>query len=71
MEANTTDRKAVRLRLLLVMLVSNLFALGGIYSWIFAAQCAWYGCAAAGHMVSKRTVVIPPMVTVDEPRRAA
>jgi biofilm PGA synthesis N-glycosyltransferase PgaC len=57
--------------LLLIMLASNLFALGGIYSWIFAAQCAWYACAAAGHLVSNRNVVTPAMVRVDQQRRAA
>jgi poly-beta-1,6-N-acetyl-D-glucosamine synthase len=43
--------------LLVVMLVSNALAIGGIYSWLFAAQCAWYACAAAGYLAAKRTAV--------------
>jgi cellulose synthase/poly-beta-1,6-N-acetylglucosamine synthase-like glycosyltransferase len=58
--------------LLIVMLATNLMAMGGVYSWLFAAQCAWYACAAAGHFAAKRNVVITPtVVNVEQQRRAA
>jgi biofilm PGA synthesis N-glycosyltransferase PgaC len=55
--------------LLVVMLVSNGFAIGGIYTWLFAAQCAWYACAAAGYFLAKSTAVETP--DGEQQRRAA
>jgi len=55
--------------LLLAMLISNAALIGGIYSWLLAAQFVWYVCAAAGHYVAAREVTTP--VVVEEQRRAA
>ena len=42
---------------LLLLFVANLFALQGIYLWLFCLQGAWYMMAWAGSVLSLRTPV--------------
>jgi hypothetical protein len=55
---------------LLSLFVSNLFMLQGIYVLTFLMQAAWYMCAGAGYLLSKREIVSPVLIA-DEGRRAA
>ena len=55
---------------LVVLLVTNLFILHGVYALAFSLQIAWYVCAAAGHWLSKRDAM-EPVVLPEESKRAA
>jgi cellulose synthase/poly-beta-1,6-N-acetylglucosamine synthase-like glycosyltransferase len=55
---------------LLVLFVTNLFMIRGLYAWTLALQIGWYLCAAAGYLLSKREIVMPILVA-DEGERAA
>jgi biofilm PGA synthesis N-glycosyltransferase PgaC len=55
---------------LLVLFATNLFMLRGIYVLTFSLQIAWYLCAAAGYLLSKREIVMP-ILAPDEGKRAA
>ena len=55
---------------LLVLFVTNLFMLRGLYTLTFSLQAAWYLFAAAGYLLSKREMVTPILVA-DEGKRAA
>jgi cellulose synthase/poly-beta-1,6-N-acetylglucosamine synthase-like glycosyltransferase len=56
---------------LMGLMVTNVFILHGIYAVIFSLQVAWYFCAAAGHWMSKREVIVEPILLPEESRRAA
>jgi hypothetical protein len=56
--------------LLLAALISNVALLGGVYSWIFAAQCIWYACALAGYGLASRNIR-EPQVETQQQRKAA
>jgi biofilm PGA synthesis N-glycosyltransferase PgaC len=55
---------------LIVLFVTNLFMLNGIYALTFFLQSAWYMFAAAGYMLAQREVVEPILVP-EEGKRAA
>jgi biofilm PGA synthesis N-glycosyltransferase PgaC len=55
---------------LIVLMVTNVFMLHGIYVVMFSLQAGWYACAAAGHWMSKREA-IEPILLPEESRRAA
>jgi poly-beta-1,6-N-acetyl-D-glucosamine synthase len=55
---------------LLVLFATNLFMLRGIYVLTFSLQIAWYLCAAAGYLLSKREIVMP-ILAPNEGKRAA
>jgi biofilm PGA synthesis N-glycosyltransferase PgaC len=55
---------------LLALFVTNLFLLTGFYAFTFALQAAWYACAAAGFVLSKREAVTPILIP-SEVKRAA
>jgi poly-beta-1,6-N-acetyl-D-glucosamine synthase len=57
--------------LLIGMFIMNTFLLGGVYSWLFAGQCTWYACAAAGHFLATQNVATPQVPAVEEQRKAA
>jgi biofilm PGA synthesis N-glycosyltransferase PgaC len=53
------SHKAARLMVplfLLVLFVSNMFALAGPYLWLFAAQASWYLLAGVGGLLSRASV---------------
>jgi hypothetical protein len=55
---------------LLTMFLTNLFMLRGIYAVTFSLQTAWYVCAAAGYVLSRREVVTPVLIPSDSKRAA-
>jgi biofilm PGA synthesis N-glycosyltransferase PgaC len=55
---------------LLALFVTNLFLLTGFYAFTFALQAAWYACAAAGFVLSKREAPAPILIP-SEVKRAA
>jgi cellulose synthase/poly-beta-1,6-N-acetylglucosamine synthase-like glycosyltransferase len=55
---------------LLVLFVTNVFMIHGLYAWTLALQTVWYLCAAAGYVLSQREIVMPILVP-DEEKRAA
>lgn len=57
--------------LLLVLLISNAILMGGIYTWLFAGQCAWYACAFVGSMLAGRNVTVPAVPAQQQQRKAA
>ncbi len=56
--------------LLLAALVSNVALLGGLYTWLFAAQCIWYACALVGYTLASRNIRVPQVETQQQ-RKAA
>ncbi len=57
--------------LLIGILVSNVFLIGGIYTWLLAAQIVLYLAAWMGHVMANRSVIVPELLQVEEQRRAA
>jgi poly-beta-1,6-N-acetyl-D-glucosamine synthase len=55
---------------LVVLFVTNIFMLNGIYAVTFWLQTAWYAFAAAGYMLFKRETAEPILIP-DESKRAA
>src|SRR5262249_11216976 len=45
--------------LLIAMFVSNAALIGGIYTWLFTAQCLWYLCALVGGSIAGRSISLP------------
>lgn len=55
---------------MLALFVSNAFMLHGIYALTFSMQAAWYICAGAGYLLSRREIAAPILIQ-DEGNRAA
>jgi poly-beta-1,6-N-acetyl-D-glucosamine synthase len=45
--------------LLVLIFISNATMISGVYTWLFAAQCAWYACAGVGHYLAGRNINKP------------
>jgi hypothetical protein len=55
---------------LILLFVSNLFMLHGVYALTFSMQAAWYIFAGAGYLLAKREIAMPILVP-REGKRAA
>ncbi|HEY2381694.1 MAG TPA: glycosyltransferase family 2 protein [Terriglobia bacterium] len=55
---------------LLALFVSNAFMVHGFYALTFSMQAAWYVCAGAGYLLSKREIAAPVLIP-EEGKRAA
>jgi cellulose synthase/poly-beta-1,6-N-acetylglucosamine synthase-like glycosyltransferase len=49
--------------LLVAIFVSNAFLIGGVYTWLFAGQCAWYLFALVGRSIASRDLSVPTIAT--------